>query len=251
MAPLWWQSGRCTGDDGPKGCQEGTQGDAGLWSLVALSPEGQGVPPTHPCPNTCKKSHVSPGSCPPSGVGAGGLPPAMALSASTQSCSRGPTALKSPAKGGGCPAPRLQAQQGELRQVPGGTRPLGSATPCPVHPWWHLDGPGHPGGHVHLPPHVPWLQEEQDSSALGCPQKATSVPTSVLPPNPVAPCAPWPTMPYLGGGLWGPSAVGLGWPPATAGPVWTRRGQEGQEVGEPHGGARAGCWYPGHRHSRD
>lgn len=146
MPPLWWQNGRCTGDDGPKGCQEGTQGDAGLWSLVALSPEGQGVPPTHPSPNTCKKSHVSPGSCPPSGVGAGGLPLPMALSASTQSCSRGPTALKSPAKGGGCPAPRLQAQQGELRQVPCGTHPLGSATPCPVHPWWHLDGPGRPGG---------------------------------------------------------------------------------------------------------
>jgi len=130
---------------GPRDVRRGYGGTAGLWSLVALTPEGQGIPPGHPSPHTCKKSHISPRGCALSGEGAGGLPPAMALSASAQSCSRGPTAPKSSAKGGSPPAPCLQAQRGELRQAPGGTHPLGSATPNPEHPQWDLAGPGHPG----------------------------------------------------------------------------------------------------------
>ena len=182
----------------------------GLWSLVALSPEGQGLPPAHPSPHTCRKSHVSLGSCPPSGVGARGLPPAMALSAPTQSCSRGPTAPKSPAKGGGHPAPHLQAQWGEIRQVPSGTRPLDSVTShIPGGVWVAL---GTPGGRAHLPPGV--------------------LPTC---PNPLAPLVLCPTTPYLVGGLWGPSAVGLGWAPAMARPVRTRSAEEGQGQGSPVG----------------
>lgn len=225
---------------GPRDVRRGHRGAAGLRSLVALSSEGQGLPPAHPSPHTCKKSHVSPGSCPLSTVGAGGLPPTMALSASTQSCSRGPTVLKSPAKGGSPPAPRLQAQQGKLRHVPKWHPFPRQCHPMPCAP---LVGPGWPWApwsHVHLPLGVPWLQEEQDPNALGCLQKAMSVPTGFLPPNSLATL--WPTTRYLVGGLQGPSAVGLVWPPATTRPVGTRREQEGRGVGKPHGGARAGCW---------
>lgn len=85
---------------------------------------GAVFPSAHFSPSTCKKSHVSSGSCSPSGVGAWVLPPAVALRACTQSCSRGPTDPKNSLKVGSC----LQAQQGELRWVPGATHPLGTAT---------------------------------------------------------------------------------------------------------------------------
>lgn len=95
---------------------------------------------------------------------------------------------------------------------------------------------------------------------MSCPQKAISAPMGILPTSPKStaphgppcPCVP----PYLVGSLRGPSALGLGWSPATATSVGTRRGQDGQGVGVPEppargwrvptgpwgGTARAGTW---------
>lgn len=85
--------------------------------------------------------------------------------------------------------------------------------------------PGHPEG-------VPWLHQEQDPNASGCPQNGMSVPTSILTTSPTS-LAPVAHMPHLLGGLWGPTAAGLDWPPATARPAGT-----GQGIEEP-------CWKPG------